>query len=169
MNPRRWTMVTGSAIALFGMALLGGPAAWAQDGTPVAEEAVTPRPVHVHSGNCNELGDVVAPLTDLTAPTGDRVGQRNRATIAETSFTTVPMTLDALISENYAINAHLSADEIDVYIACGEIGGIIGPDGSLAIGLREQNGSGFTGIAFLSPSADGASTGVSLFLAEDEG
>ena len=169
MNPRRWTMVAGSAFALFGMALLSAPAAWAQDATPVAEETVTPRPVHVHTGNCNELGDVVVPLTDLTAPTGDRVGQRNRATIAETSFTTIPMTFDALISEDHAINAHLSADEIDVYIACGEIGGIIGPDGSLVIGLREQNDSGFTGIAFLSPGADGASTDVSLFLAEAEG
>lgn len=166
MNPRRWITVAGGAAALLGLVALSGPTAWAQDATPEAAEAVTPRPVHIHSGNCNELGEVVVPLTDLTAPTGERVGQRNRATVAETSFTTVPMTLDAIIGADHAINAHLSADEIDVYIACGEVGGIIGPDGTLVIGLREQSDSGFAGIAFLSPGADGASTDISLFLAE---
>lgn len=169
MELRRWITVAGGATALFGMVVLGSPAAWAQDATPEAE-AVTPRPVHIHSGNCTELGDVVVPLTDLTAPTGERVGQRNRATIAETSFTqSVPMTLDALLAEDHAINAHLSAEQIDVYIACGELGGLLSPDGTLVIGLREQNDSGFAGIAFLSPGADGASTDVSVFIAEDAG
>ncbi len=168
MELRRWITVAGGATALFGMVVLGSPVAWAQDATPEAE-AVTPRPVHIHSGNCNELGDVVVPLTDLTAATGERVGQRNRATVAETSFTSVPLTLDAILAEDHAINAHLSAEQIDVYTACGELGGIIGPDGTLVIGLREQNDSGFAGIAFLSPGADGASTDVSVFIAEDSG
>jgi hypothetical protein len=41
-------------------------------------------------------------------------------------------------------------------------------DGSLVIGLRELNNSGFTGIAFLSPTADGAGTAVSVFIAETQ-
>jgi hypothetical protein len=47
----------------------------------------------------------------------------------------------------------------------------LSPDGALIIGLRELNGSGFTGIAFLAPGADGASTDVSTFIAptQDEG
>jgi hypothetical protein len=111
----------------------------------------------------------VQPLTDLTAPEGDRVGQRNRAAQGDTSFTNVPLTLDAILAEDHAINAHLSADQIDVYIACGEIGGVMAPDGSLTIGLREQGDSGYTGIAYLAPGADGASTDVTVFLAETGG
>ena len=60
-------------------------------------------------------------------------------------------------------------DGVTLELPAGRMTGIIGPDGSLVIGLREQNDSGFTGIAFLSPGADGASTDVSLFLAEAEG
>ncbi len=122
--------------------------------------------MHIHSGNCNELGEVVAPLSDLVTPEGDRVGQRNRAAQGDTSYTNVPLTLDAILAEDHAINAHLSADQIDVYIACGEIGGVMAPDGSLTIGLREQSDSGYTGIAYLAPGADGASTDVTVFLAD---
>jgi hypothetical protein len=37
------------------------------------------------------------------------------------------------------------------------------------IGLRELNDSGFTGIAYLAPGADGASTDVSVFVAPTQG
>lgn len=165
--PRLISMAGGAALVFsMGMVAFSGPAVLAQDATPEAVEATPPRPVHIHSGNCEELGDVVVPLTDLTAPTGERVGQRNRATVAETSFTTVPLTLDAILAADHAINAHLSADEIETYIACGELGGVIGPDGTLVVGLHSQSDSGFSGIAFLSPGADGASTEVSVFIAE---
>ena len=40
------------------------------------------------------------------------------------------------------------------------------PYGSLTIGLREQSDSGYTGIAYLAPGADGASTDVTVFLAD---
>jgi uncharacterized cupredoxin-like copper-binding protein len=152
--------------ALLGLTIVSGPAAWAQqNATPTAQEAVVPRPVHIHSGDCQNLGEVVQPLNNLTAPTGQRVGQARRAAQAESSFTTVPMTMDAILGSDHAINVHLSTEQIGTYIACGEIGGVIGPDGSLVIGLRELNNSGYTGIAYLAPAADGASTGVSVFIA----
>jgi hypothetical protein len=168
----RLVTTAGGAAALAGMVALSGPAAWAQDATPEATAVTAPRPAHIHVGNCNEIGEVVAPLTELTGATGgDRVGQANRAMTAESSFTSVPLTLDAILGADHAINVHLSAEEIDTYIACGEIGGSLSPDGALIIGLRELNGSGFTGIAFLAPGADGASTDVSTFIAptQDEG
>ena len=65
-------------------------------------------PAHIHSGTCAELGDVVYPLTDLDA-SGASV------TIVE-----VPLA-DLLASGPYAINIHLSADEIGTYVACGDI------------------------------------------------
>jgi plastocyanin len=151
------------------MVALSGPAVWAQDATPEAAggEVEAPHPVHIHSGNCNELGEVVQPLTDLVVPAGDTVGQR-RASVAATSYTEVPLTLDAILAEDHAINAHLSADEIDTYIACGEIGGVFTPDGALVIGLDETDNPGYTGIAFLQPTAAGT-TGVSVFLASSGG
>jgi hypothetical protein len=147
---------------------VGGLTVSAQDATP-ATAGMQAHPVHIHSGNCDELGEVVAPLTDLTTPEGDRVGQRNRAAQGTASYTNVPLTLDAILAEDHAINAHLSADQIDVYIACGEVGGVMAPDGTLTIGLREIGGSGYTGIAYLAPGADGASTDVTVFLAETGG
>lgn len=158
----------GAAAALAGMVAVGGPAAWAQDATPEAER-MGPRPAHIHTGTCNEVGEVVAPLTDLTGATGgERVGQR-RAIPAESSFTSVPLTLDAILGADHVVNVHLSAEEIDTYIACGEIGGRLSPEGTVIIGLRELNDSGFTGIAYLAPGADGASTDVSVFVAPTQG
>jgi hypothetical protein len=160
----------GGAAALAGMVVLSGPAAWAQDGTPEAADLFAPRPAHVHTGTCNEVGEVVAPLTDLAGATGgDRVGQARRAIPAESSFTSVPLTLDAILGADHVVNVHLSAEEIDTYIACGEIGGMLTPEGAVIIGLREMNNSGFTGIAYLAPGADGASTDVSAFVAQTQG
>ena len=165
-------LVSGLLLALLAGSFLGGGSrGLAQDGTPVGgvEGEVAARPAHIHSGTCENLGDIVAPLTDLTAPAGQALGQRNRAAAAETSFTSVPLTLDAILADDHAVNVHLSADEIETYIACGEIGGVIDPaTGALVIGLRELNDSGFTGIAYLAPGADGVSTDVSAFIASEE-
>jgi hypothetical protein len=162
---RRYARVLGTALALFAAVASTIPGAMAQEATPVAQEGAPARPVHIHSGDCVELGDVVAPLTDLTAPVGAGAGQADEASQAESSFTNVPLTLDAILAADHAINAHLSAEEIGTYIACGEIGGVIDANGSLIVGLREDSDSGYTGIAFLSPGADGASTDVSVFIA----
>lgn len=163
--PQHRLLTLAGAGALLLTSAVSGLTVSAQDATPTAA-TVVPHPVHIHSGNCNELGEVVAPLSDLVTPEGDRVGQRNHAAQGDTSYTNVPLTLDAILAEDHAINAHLSADQIDVYIACGEIGGVMAPDGSLTIGLREQSDSGYTGIAYLAPGADGASTDVTVFLAD---
>jgi hypothetical protein len=158
------------AAALAGMMALGGPAAWAQDATPEAADLLAPRPAHIHTGTCDEVGEVVGPLTDLGgAIGGDRVGQARRAIPAQSSFTSVPLTLDAILGADHVVNVHLSAEEIDTYIACGEIGGRLSPEGAVIIGLRELNDSGFTGIAYLAPGADGASTDVSVFVAPTQG
>jgi hypothetical protein len=162
----RWhARVAWTTIALFAIVALTIPSTVAQDATPVAQPVSPARPAHIHAGNCVELGDVVVPLNDLTAPVGESVGQADMATPAESSFTNVPMTLDAILAADYAINVHLSAERIDTYIACGELGGVVDPNGSLVVGLREESNSGYTGIAFLSPGADGASTDVSVFIA----
>ena len=165
MTTRRHARFAGTLFALVAIVASTVSGSFAQGATPVAQLVAPARPAHIHFGNCVELGDVVVPLTDLTGPTGDSVGQADRAIPAESSFTTVPMTLDAILSANHAINVHLSTERIDTYIACGEVSGAINATGALVVGLREESDSGYSGIAFLSPGADGASTDVSVFLA----
>jgi hypothetical protein len=176
VTARRNALFAGSALALFALVAATVPATMAQDATPVpgatpAQEgtpiALAPptRPVHIHAGDCVDLGEVVIPLTDLTVPVGNGVGQADEATAAESSFTVVPQTFDSILAADHAINVHLSADEIDTYLACGEIGGVVDLNGQLVVGLRETSNSGYTGIAFLAPNVDGVSTNVSVFIA----
>lgn len=177
MTARRHALVAGSALTLFALVAATVPLARAQEATPAAAtplaqaatpaaEAAVSRPVHIHSGDCAALGEVIYPLLNLTVPAGQPEGQADEATAVESSFTTaVPATIDALLAADYAINVHLSDAEIGTYLACGELGGVRDANGALTIGLREQSSSGYTGIAFLNPNPDGASTQVSVFIA----
>ena len=153
----------GSVAALAALALLT-PGLAAQD-----DEAEV-HPAHIHSGSCAELGDVVAPLTDIAQIGAD--GERTGATSSipvKSSVTVVDMPLQEIIDGGHAINVHLSADEIDTYIACGDIGGAVTTDEGeeepeLVIGLGELNDSGHTGIAWL--GAEGDQTRVAVNLVE---
>ena len=146
------------------------PTAAATTAAPVAPPSVAGRPAHIHSGDCVDLGDIVAPLTDLTEPAGQAEGQANRAIAAESSFTNVPLTLDAILADDHADQRpSLGRPDRHLHRVCGEIGGVRDANGALTIGLRELNDSGFTGIAFLAPAADGASTDVSVFIAQTQG
>lgn len=174
-------------------------------GTIRAQEDDTPHPAHVHTGSCAALGDVVAPLTDVSFDGGNATGDNATdgngtdgnttlgnvtdgnssnetggnatdgnatgsadAVPAQISVTTVELSLDEMLSSPHAINVHLSADEIGTYIACGDIGGQTMPDGTLAIGLHELNGSGFFGIAYLVPNTSSDDeTDITVFLAQN--
>jgi plastocyanin len=152
-----------SVAALAALALLT-PGLAAQD-----DEAEV-HPAHIHSGTCAELGDVVVPLTDIAHVGGD--AETTGATSAipvKSSVTVVDMPLQEIIDGGHAINVHLSADEIDTYIACGDIGGAVTTDEGeeepeLIIGLGELNDSGHTGIAWL--GAEGDQTRVAVHLVE---
>lgn len=148
-----------------------GRAGLAQDATP--EAVVDPidigHPAHVHAGGCgDDLGPVVETLSDLTKTQGEEAGA-DGAIIASRSYTSVPMTLDALLAGEHSLNIHLSAEEIDTYLACGPIGGVVDINGALTIGLLDAGGPGnHSGIAYLSPDADGESTGILIFMTEDD-
>ncbi len=72
-----------------------------------------PQPVHIHEGDCRDLGDVAYPLEDV---------------VDGVSESTADVSINELISGEYAINVHLSEDEMDVYVACGTLPLIAGPD-----------------------------------------
>lgn len=65
----------------------------------------TPRPNHIHTGTCENLGGVEYPLTNVTTE----------------ATTVVDASLESLMSGEFAINIHKSADEIGTFVACGNI------------------------------------------------
>ncbi len=142
---------------VFGGAFLSGSSSQAQEESP-------PRPSHIHSGDCDEPGEVVQPLTSLTVPVG-AVSGNSDAVVAEAAFTSIPQPLEALLAEDHALKVHLSADQIQTYLACGDIGGAADADGALIVGMKELDDSGYAGIAYLVPAANG-STSVSVMIAQ---
>lgn len=144
-------------LALIGAALVGAPGA-AQD------SAAPARPSHIHSGDCDEPGAVIQPLTSLTAP-GETVLGNSDAVVAEAAFSNVPLSLDAMLAADHSLKVHFSRERIEVYLACGDIGGALDQDGALIVGLKELDGSGYTGIAYLVPAANG-STNISVMIAK---
>jgi hypothetical protein len=96
----------------------------------------------IRAGDGQQLGDVVAPLTDLSVPRGRVVGHGAQAIVASPSFTAVPLPLD-----------------------CGALGGVTDLNGTLTIGLRGSPPSEYAGIAYLSSTADLSGTDVAVFLA----
>jgi len=149
----------GSALTL-ALAFAGVVGAQSPSPAPSAgggDITALPHPAHIHSGSCADLGDIVAPLDDVTLVDGsDRVG---------TSTTRVDLTIKAILASPHAIMAHASAQDLGTYIACADLTG--NPQkGLLVAALDEQNESGFAGIAYL--RADNGKTVVDLSLTAPE-
>lgn len=181
-----------TAFALAAATMLSGPAT-AQEASPTAvidpegggAAEVELHPAHIHAGTCDALGDVVYPLNDLQAaaqvpasastppPAGATPSDAEAAIglvdVVAQSGTAVDVSLDDLVSGEYAINVHASAENMDTYLACGEITGTP-ENGELFIELRELNTSGFFGEAELSDQGDGSTiVNVSLYPVEVDG
>ncbi len=128
------------------------------------EAGDAPHPAHIHSGTCDNLGDIVSPLSDVAEETaGEKFGAAS-AVLVKKSETDVELPLNDYLSAPHAINIHESAEAIQNYIACGDIGGRV-IDGNLTIGLQELNESGHHGVAVL--RGDDAGTGVIVYLSEE--
>ena len=65
------------------------------------------QPMHIHKGTCASLDP--KPAFPLPALTGGK------------AEATVNVALDQLQKEKYAINGHKSAQEVSVYVFCGEV------------------------------------------------
>jgi hypothetical protein len=123
-------------------------------------------PAHIHMGTCDTLGDVVFPLTDVTLGDPDATPSATPplamtstpgSDITDQSTTIVQAALADIISGGHAINVHESAEQIDVYIACGDVTGEA-TDGMLTVELQELNESGVAGEAMLTDNGDGTTT-----------
>lgn len=176
-------IAVGFVFALVAVFVGGSVITRAQDATPVAgETAQTPHPAHIHEGTCDNLNpQPLYPLADVQLRMGMDLDTASPAASpvaspatlgagvaaavpAAVSVTTVEVSLDAILSAEHSINVHESVENIENYIACGEIGGSPDSDGNLFIGLTELNDSGYTGVAWL--QANDQQTIVTVFLAE---
>ncbi len=184
---RRWTPAASLlTVAAAGAMLVGGFAPTS------AQDEMEAHPAHIHTGTCDQLGDVVFPLTNVSemgmmegmmagmmdaTPEADAPAMEmsepmgaETAFGVETSYTMVDASLEEIVEGGHAINLHQSKENIEEYIACGDIGGRIetGPGmeegGTLVVGLGQLNDSGYTGIAVLEGKGD--QTEVVLYLAE---
>lgn len=149
-------------VTLLGVAAFGLSRGAAQGEQP---GGLVPHPAHIHRGTCSNLDpNPLYPLTNVSLgletegspEVGDMVGAGG-AFPAETSVTTVEASLDDLLAEPLAVNVHQSEEQIDTYIACGDIGGVRhGAD--LTFGLAPQSGSDYAGTVWLHDNGDGSTT-----------
>src|SRR5215204_5566097 len=87
-----------------------------RQGTEVSMQingVVGEHPTHIHTGTCDDLDpDPKYPLNNVELNTTELVG---------TSDSVVDVPLDELLSTPHLILIHRSAEELDVYYACGDI------------------------------------------------
>jgi uncharacterized surface protein with fasciclin (FAS1) repeats len=67
-------------------------------------------PAHIHMGDCEPMGGIAYPLTNVDGSSG-------------MSSTLVDTPLDTLLEGNFALRVHLAPDQLSTVVACGEVGG----------------------------------------------
>jgi hypothetical protein len=136
VGPRGPRSVLGALLVLTLLASVSGPA---RRVTAASPEPGAPLPQRwsaaIRAGDCQHLGDLITPLTDLTVPHGRLIGHGARTLPAASSFTRVPLPFDALLAIDDAIVVQAATPTRPV-IACGAIGGVIDRNGALTIGVR---------------------------------
>jgi plastocyanin len=127
-----------------------------------AQEADDAPTTNIYAGDCGgEIGEPAATLVQPSLSEGEAIGAPEARPVA-TSFSTVPLSLDALLAAEHVI-AVVAEQET---AACGAIGGLRTEAGAIVIELSEQGNSGLSGVAYLAPSSAGpGQTDISLFLA----
>ena len=135
--------------------------------TPSARAQATPvdRPAELRGGTCSALGDVVVPLANLVITEGDLQGQMS-ATPVEQSGTVVQFAIADFLVADHAVVVRESPQDSTV-VACGDVGGAMNPDGTLAVGMLGINGSGLSGVAYFTPIDTFDNTLVTILLVDD--
>ena len=134
-------------------------------GADTRAQSEAPHPAHLHVGTCEEPGEVVFPLNDIssdylaegTPMAMDMVGAESAIPV-EVSVSTVDASLTDIAEGGHVLMVHESAENIGNYIACGDVGGMLLGDGELPFGVMELNGSGHSGAAWLEDNGDDTTT-----------
>ncbi len=151
----------------------------AQDDPTVPADELRAHPAHIHNGTCAELdpnplvplSDVIVPLVgddEDQAPASEDIMGAIDQPLVEISKTDsddvdAEVTFEELFEASHAINVHASAEDIQTYIACGDIGGVV-QDDTVYVPLYPQNDSGYFGIAKI--AKDGDKFDVEIYLAQ---
>lgn len=180
-------VTTLGAVLSFALAMFASPVATLGQATPESDTTAHPAHIHVgvcpEPGEVVfPLNDVVpadgdAGMNDMGTPgaldssmvgTPDAMDSTGTDTVmigtpvadsvtGMESTTTVEASLDDILGAEHAINLHLSAEQLDVYIACGDISGSA-DEGELTVDLEELNDSGISGRATLTDNGDGTTS-----------
>jgi hypothetical protein len=124
------------------------------------------RPAEIRGGTCAALGEVVTTLANLVFTEGQIQGQA-AAQPVEQSGTVVPFQLADFLSADHAIVVLRSPEDSSI-VACGDIGGALNPDGTMAIGMIGMNGSGLSGIAYFTPIIEFDNMLVTILLVSND-
>jgi hypothetical protein len=133
--------------------------------TALAQPAPVDRPAELRTGACDSPGELVVSLAHLVVTLGDPQGQTGAQPV-EQSGTVVPYTVTDLLDANHIVTV-LESPQVDLLVACGEIGGTLNPDGTLAVGMRSMNGSGLSGVAYFTPNPGFDNTLITILLVGD--
>ncbi len=151
---------------LAGSLMAGGiGAASAQD------QAESPsHPSHIHAGTCDDLDPNPAMPLNNIVPIGqsdDDEASEPQGVLTASQILYAEsddgdqLTWDDMLATAHSINVHESDENIQTYIACGEIGGVV-KDDKLVVALHPMNDSGYTGIAILEKDDDNIDVEVYL-------
>jgi hypothetical protein len=161
-------ILTGAAAVTATALLVSSAIAVAQEESPAMEDPATTNgeatsaqahPLHIHQGSCEQLGDVLYPLgeisTDLNVH-GEAVGgaEDQGDQMVALNLTLVAASLGDLTGAEHAISIHQSEEDLATIIACGDIAGSVFDGGSLVIRLNEADDSGYIGFALFREDAE---------------
>jgi hypothetical protein len=133
----------------------------------LAQTSSVDRPAELLAGTCGSPGEVVAPLANLVITSGDLQGQAS-ATPVEQSGTVVQFAIADFLASNHVVVVRESPAASTV-VACGDVGGALNPDGTLAVGMVGMNGSGLSGVAYFTPIDTFSNTLVTVLLVGGSG
>ena len=123
-------------------------------------------PARIVAGSCEEPGEIVAVLSDVSpetkvdaaAPAGAQTFVQALDVPVKASFTTVSMALADIVARGHALIVHAGAGDPETSLACGDIGGFALDTTDLQVGLGETGGSGTAAISWLHDNGDGTTT-----------
>lgn len=155
-------MLAGVALAAT-LGFGGAGAALAQDTAPAEEY-----PVHILEGTCADLSPTsVVELENLLPMGVDRddddaeLKGEMRGTLTVGTITTsesedIEFEWDTMLGGPHAILVYASPADMESFVACGDIGGLVyDDDDKLVVGIHPVGDSGYSGMAFMEKDDDG--------------
>ena len=144
------------------------------DPVTAQDDAGTSHPAHLHDGTCEAPGEVVAPLSNIGSdfvlygqPAEDiqPVGLESGIDVIS-SATTIEMPLSTFLESEHVLMVHESEQNIQNYVACGDVGGSLIHGSDLQFEIQPLNDSGLSGIAWLFDNGDGTTTAYVFLMGE---